>query len=231
MYRYLSVISCSILLSISASIISVQADLKPEEYQRYCHITQSMKTAKARFAAESDSGRLSPATIDKVRSYVYRHIADSLFPYWLDTPWDFNGTTQVPGSGTIACGYLVTTLLQHAGFTINRYRIAQLSAENIIMSLCPRSSIHRYSDMPLDSFCNVMAAMGDGLYVVGLDYHVGFLYVKNNEVFFLHSTYVHPSCVMEEKASESVVLESTRYRVVGKLLATTELVRQWVEGR
>jgi hypothetical protein len=76
-----------------------------------------------------------------------------------------------------------------------------------------------------------MSGLGEGLYVVGLDYHVGFIFVKGKEVFFLHSTYVFPSCVIKEKASESIVLESTCYRIVGKLLGTKELVRQWVEGR
>jgi hypothetical protein len=222
-----SIIGCL----LSGCLTCAQADLKPDEYKHYCHIAESMKAAKVKFAMEIDSGKLTSATIDKVRTYVYHQIADSLFPYWLDTPWDFNGTTKVPGSGTIACGYLVTTLLQHGGFHINRYRIAQLSAEKIVISVCPQSSIHRYCDMPLDRFCNTMSQLGDGLYVVGLDYHVGFIFVKEKEVFFLHSTYVYPGCVIKEKASESIVLESTRYRIVGKLLGTREFVRQWIEGR
>jgi hypothetical protein len=76
-----------------------------------------------------------------------------------------------------------------------------------------------------------MSSMGDGLYVVGLDYHVGFIQVKEKEVYFLHSTYVDQSCVMKENATESIVLESTRYRIVGKLLGSKELVEQWVENR
>ncbi len=230
-YKHFSVILSIVLMLLSGSINYTHADLKPEEYRHYCQIAQSMKKAKIRFASESDSGNFTQAAIDKIRVYVYSQIADSLFPYWLDTPWDFYGTSDIPGSGTIACGYLVTTLLKHAGFRINRYKIAQLPAEKIVTSLCPQSSIHRYSDMPLDRFCKVMSSMGDGLYVVGLDYHVGFIYVKENEVYFLHSTYVDQSCVLKEKGSESIVLESTRYRIVGKLLGSKDLVRKWVEGR
>lgn len=231
MYLHIYVISIIVCLLSGCLTYAQAAILKPDGYKHYCHIIESMKSAKTAFATEIDSGELTPATINKVRTFVYRQIADSLFPYWLDTPWDFNGISQVPGSGTIACGYLVTTLLQHAGFHINRYRVAQLAAEQIVTSLCPQSSIHRYSDMPLDRFCYTMSQLGDGLYVVGLDYHVGFIYVKEKEVFFLHSTYVYPGCVIKEKASESIVLESTRYRIVGKLLGTREFVKQWVEGK
>lgn len=205
-------------------------ELEGDVYGDYCQIVQSMRTAKTRFTAETGAGTMSQATADRIRKYVYRQIADSLFPCWLDTPWGFYGTTQIPGSGTIACGYLVTTLLQHAGFRINRIRVAQLAAEKIIKALTPASFIHRYSDISLDRFCSAMSALGDGLYVVGLDCHVGFLYVHEKELFFLHSTYVGPACVIREKASESKVLESSRYRVVGKLLATKELVRQWIDG-
>ena len=37
---------------------------------------------------------------------------------WLGTPWDFNGTCETPGSGKIACGYFVSTILRDAGFQV-----------------------------------------------------------------------------------------------------------------
>ena len=30
---------------------------------------------------------------------------DSIFPYWYGTKWDYNGVTQEPRIGKIACGY------------------------------------------------------------------------------------------------------------------------------
>ena len=31
-------------------------------------------------------------------------VVDSLLPCWYGTPWDFNGITETPGQGKIACG-------------------------------------------------------------------------------------------------------------------------------
>jgi hypothetical protein len=56
-------------------------------------------------------------------------IDKKLLPYWLGTTWNFNGTTQVPGEGSIACGYFVTTLLRDAGVKLERVKLAQMASE------------------------------------------------------------------------------------------------------
>ena len=43
-------------------------------------------------------------------------LRDDLLPAWNGTAWAMNGTSQVPGRGSIACGYFVSTTLMHAGF-------------------------------------------------------------------------------------------------------------------
>ena len=57
--------------------------------------------------------------ITTARAYLLTTI-DAQFEHWKGTPWDFNGTTRTPGEGAIACGYFVTTVLEQAGFKIER---------------------------------------------------------------------------------------------------------------
>ena len=64
--------------------------------------------------------------ITTARAYLLTAI-DAHFEHWKGTPWDFNGTTRIPGQGTIACGYFVTTALQDAGFDLPRYRCGQMA--------------------------------------------------------------------------------------------------------
>src|SRR5688500_17600336 len=53
--------------------------------------------------------------IDEARAYLTQSVYNEVFPYWYGTGWDFNGTTETPGQGKIACGYFVSTVLRDAG--------------------------------------------------------------------------------------------------------------------
>ena len=155
-------------------------------------------------------------TFSNDRNLIF-FLRDSLLPCWYGTPWDFYGTTEEPGKGSIACGYFVTTVLRDAGFSLQRIKLAQCPSEEMIKTICTRSSIHRYSDFSLSEFASEVEKMGFGLYVVGLDNHTGFILNDGNEAFFIHSTFVRPACVIKEKVNESKVLANSRYRVIGKV--------------
>jgi hypothetical protein len=72
-------------------------------------------------------------------------------------------------------------------------------------------------------------ARGDGLYVVGLDFHVGFLRVQGERVDFCHSAYLGPAVVTCEAAISSPGFVSRRY-VLGEL-ASRPLLDAWLDGR
>jgi hypothetical protein len=59
-------------------------------------------------------------------------IVDSVFPYWHGTQRDFNGTTQTPRKGSIACGYFVSTVLRDAGIQLNRIKLGQSASQVFI---------------------------------------------------------------------------------------------------
>src|SRR5687768_9423034 len=50
--------------------------------------------------------------LEEAKKKFLLNIETRLFPFWEGTDWDFNGTTEVPGKGSIACGYFVTTILR-----------------------------------------------------------------------------------------------------------------------
>lgn len=156
-----------------------------------------------------------PSDRNKVSFVSY--FADSLLPCWYGTPWDFNGTTEKPGEGSIACGYFVTTTLRDAGIPLQRIKLAQSASQVIIRKLCTKESIHIYSNAPLNQFVDAVSKMGYGLYIVGLDYHTGLLLNDGQQVWFIHSSYIKPAKVVCEKANESIVLNSSHYRIIGKI--------------
>lgn len=152
-------------------------------------------------------------------------IINDLIPHWYGTPWSFNGTTQVPGEGSIACGYFVTTVLRDAGVSLDRVALAQAASEKMIKALTPESEIKRYSSLSVDDFERAVLGLGDGLYIVGLDYHTGFIHVRDSEARFIHSG---GNGVISQPFSESPEMTKSAYRVVGRI-STPRFVREhWI---
>ena len=157
----------------------------------------------------------------------YFVMTDSVFPDWMGTKWDFNGISNVPSKGMIACGYFVSTTLKHVGFNLNRYRLAQQAASKVIDVLCGENKMK--SVLEADIIQKLKSRGNNRLYVVGLDYHVGFLAVENDSVCFIHSDYFNGKVVCE-KASESISFSSTNAYVYGELTNNPLLFTKWNKG-
>ena len=170
------------------------------------------------------------AVLADAQNLMRRSVVGSVIPFWFGTSWDFNGTSETPGHGAIACGYFVTTVLRDSGFRIERAGLAQLPSETMIRSLVDAPHIRRYSDAPIDCFVASVREWGTGLYLVGLDCHTGFIVCEEGDVAFLHSAFAEPFSVVCEDAEESLILAASRYRVLGKLTADPELARRWLAG-
>jgi hypothetical protein len=171
------------------------------------------------------------ATImNEAREAFVRSVHDEIFPYWYGTEWDFYGTTEIPGQGKIACGYFVSTVLRDLGMKVERSRLAQQTSENIILSLTTNDHTKRFRTVPINSLIDTIKNWGPGLYVVGLDIHVGFILNLAGDVYFIHSSYVDPYCVVKERAVESQILKASRYRVLGKFSEDDDLILKWLRG-
>lgn len=56
-------------------------------------------------------------------------IVEEIIAYLIGTKWDYNRTTEIPRTGSIACEYFVTTVLRDAGVRLSRSKLAQLASE------------------------------------------------------------------------------------------------------
>jgi len=149
---------------------------------------------------------------------------------WLGTPWDFNGMATQPGEGKIACGYFVATVLRDAGFQVDRVRLAQQPAELILTTFVPRKALTLRVGATYPDFCREVRALEPGIYIVGLDNHVGFLVLTAEGFDFIHSSGSSPRCVVAEDSDQAHVLQRSRYRVLGNLTTQPELLRQWLSA-
>ena len=158
------------------------------------------------------------------------HSMPELMRCWLGTQWDFNGTAKNPGEGKIACGYFVTTVMEGAGFRVKRAELAQQASQNILLSFLPQDALRLRVGVPYKTFRIETERSETGVYIVGLDTHVGFLVIKDQSYTFIHSSGSRPWCVVEENADAAHVLERSKYRVLGNLTASDAVVKKWLMG-
>ena len=175
---------------------------------------------------ESDSIR-KDSIIVVSRDFLINAMTKKVFPSWYGTKWGFNGTTRTPQKGRIACGYFITNTLSDVGFNIPRVKWAQSASEVFIKKLS-YGNIDRFSNKPISVIEKYLRKSGNGLYLVGLDYHTGFVLVDNDEIRFIHADYYEPEIgVVSEKIDSNSPIADSKYRVFGKLMSD-KMVLNWI---
>jgi len=161
--------------------------------------------------------------IGRARDVVFAVVVDEIIPRWYGTPWDYHGTTEVPGEGFIACGYFVSTVLRDAGFRVERAALAQQPSEWIVKTFSAEDDIWRFRGRAGSAVAEQVRAHGDGLHIAGLDIHVGFVVVRGERVDFCDASFLDEAVVTCEPVHRSPGFVSS-YRVVGKLLSDGMMV-------
>ena len=221
-----------------STITNISADTDSKNYQNkapktsvtYDDAQAQLRQQRVQLASAynvANSAIEKHAIIEQARASFITSIT-TLLPYWYGTPWNFNGASKTPQQGHIACGYYVSTVLRDAGLDIERNKLAQQASENIIKSLTDDAHIKRFSDQSIDDFLAVVDEWGAGLYVVGLDFHVGYLWHDGNQMHFIHATGLPPKSALSEPAETSPALTHSRYRVIGKISDDDMLIEKWL---
>ena len=170
-------------------------------------------------------------SLDSARKVFTLHLLNYIVPYWYGTPWSFSGYTAIPGQGSIACGYFISTTLQDAGVLLNRYRLAQQSpsGEAAILSLGDTIRVLRcgISDSTVAA---LKKRLRDGLYFAGMgDSHVGYLLMWHNELLLLHSNYTTPAKVVIQPLMQSVFAGYNKFYITD-ITYNDRLIKNWLKG-
>ena len=177
--------------------------------------------------ARNGAGR---AAVEAEARSVLETALPAMMHCWLGTPWDFNGTAKGPGAGKIACGYFVATVLQDAGFRVDRYQLAQQASGNIMRSFLAKEACDLTVGEDYQAFASRVEKREPGIYFVGLDTHVAFLVVSGEDFRFIHSSGSRPWCVVDEGRAEAGVLQRSRWRMLGNLTASPAVTKRWLKA-
>lgn len=213
--------------------VLVIGKLQPQpDPERYTVLKGEAERWRLELAARYRAARTDAAkqvVIGDARVFLETILPD-MMSCWLGTPWDFNGTSETPGEGNIACGYFVATLLRDAGFKVHRYQLARQPSQNILRTFLPRSELSLRVGTPYETYASELRTMEPGIRIVGLDTHVGFIVSEPGSFRFVHSSGSEPWCVVDESEAEAAVLQRSNYRVQGSLTANSKVIRKWLLG-
>ena len=206
----------------SSAVDNVSASLS------YPRFLDSLTKARLLFRKQYPKGILPIESMNTLRDYWVKMMTNDMYRYWKATPWDFNGIATAPGKEPIACGYFVTTLLKQAGCKINRTKLATCASLEMMKSLVPHQKVSNLSKLDMPTFNKKIIAWGKGLYVIGLDFHTGFIINDGNETWFLHSNYIGRKGVMKEKIMESTALQASKTKWIVSLTADQDFLQNWL---
>jgi hypothetical protein len=228
--KYLLYLAMSLLVSANCCAQKPVAYSAPV-YKAALRELTAQRTALAASYLKATTPAARAVSLDKARQLWLKSLDMTVFPAWEGTAWSFYGNSWAPRQGSVACGYFVTTALFDTGLRLQRTLLAQQSSEKLIKNLTSEAHITRYRRISQADFVRRVSKLGPGLYVVGLDFHVAFLRVREGgAVQMVHASWIRPAKVIREAADSSPALGS-KYRVVGKLSADDELVKAWLLGK
>lgn len=187
-------------------------------------------------AAEDAAGRAMVRA--EARAVALKAMREEILPAWLGMPWGLgaNSTPLRPHQPdtVIACGYFVSSTLENLGIKLDtRFRFAQAPALHAQRSLAPAPrDLHVFFSVPGDVLASKIAGLGEGLYIIGLNNHIGFVDVRGSEVRIVHASYTGAQVVTDEPLATAEVIANSRAAgyFVTPLLQDDRLVEHWLRG-
>lgn len=170
------------------------------------------------------------AAVERDARLIMELMLPEMMGCWIGTPYDFNGTAEKPGGGKIACGYFVSTVLRDAGFRVNRFKLAQQPSQNILRTFLPPASCELRMGEDYEKYVNWVEEREPGIYLVGLDTHVGFIVNRIDGMSFYHSSATGKVGVVNESREQARALRYSNWRLLGGLTLEPDVIRVWLEG-
>lgn len=219
-----------------AKIITKEAEtLLENDTVNWADFDIQLKPKRSSYAQACEiakAGRKSLASkeLGEIGRQFEAYLMDEIIPHWYGTVWSFDGHTEVPKQGKIACGYFVSTTLQQLGVNVNRYQLAQQRPENEAKSLALGGEVIEVTGTgSTENIAQIKSKIADGICFVGLGQsHVGYLLKRKNELFFLHSSYFTPGTVTVELASASPVFCAYDHYYIVQLSNNEAFLKRWL---
>jgi|GEM_PF-1042570 hypothetical protein len=219
-YRFINTATFNLTISPKGNYTEIKNNIKQKKNEFY-----------NQFLNAGNRINESQQVINEAREYLTEILLNEIFPFWYGMAWSFSGYSEIPNTGEVGCSYFVSNTLKHGGFILNRYKLAQQNSSNIPLSIQLSDSILIFNSndyiQPMKNYFKKYKK--EGLYIVGLDCHIGYLLYRNEELIFIHSNYATPQVVVAEFADKSDVFGSNNY-FIADLTWNDKLIVKWMNS-
>ncbi len=72
-----------------------------------------------------------------------------------------------------------------------------------------------------------MSKLNAGLYFVGLDNHVGYLWIDNSQPYFIHSNYISSTVDIEYVETSEAFINNQQY-IIADITFNDSLIIKWI---
>lgn len=196
----------------------------------YAYIKSTIQSNRKQAAQSYKNAANKSESLNQIRKQFTNHLVTDIIPQWYGTKWSFDGYSEIPKSGSIACGYFVSTTLRDVGLNINRYKLAQKAPYHEAKVIACGSAIETLQNKTKEELeTYFLTNKKDGLYFIGLDFHVGFILKEGQNVYFIHSNYFNNSGPTKEKIEDSKVMNSKVYHFCN-ITHNDVLLKKWLNN-
>jgi branched-subunit amino acid transport protein AzlD len=222
-YILISAIAVLAMLNISAST--------NEQLANYENVKANILSKQSVFAnayLKENNIAKKDSIVLAASSFLEKTLVEDVFPQWYGTGWDFNGVSQIPKKGDIACGYFISTTLKQAGLQVDRCKLAQQGAMEICTSLSGKNNaVLNKGKTEIETINFIKANLKNGLYIMGFSNHVSFLHKKGKSINIIHSNYISDKVESDDFATSSILAWNNPV-VFAPILPNKSFVINWL---
>lgn len=199
---------------------------------KYNEQKQNIKLKRQEFFDDYQNANDSAKSriIEEAGNYLFDNLLNKIIPFWYKMPWNLSGYSNIPQEGTVGCSYFISNTLLACGFNLNRYRLGQTDPIAGSRSLTFTDSVVKYrNDGSMENLAKIILKNHpEGIYIIGLDIHVGYLLIYKSKLYFIHSAYYYPNVVCIEFFEKSVGIQSSTTYYITPITNNKKLVEKWI---
>jgi hypothetical protein len=226
----------------SSPLVAAPPVIAVDRFEETLDAIAARRAALSAAYARASTDDARAAVRAAARAFLIETITGELFPAWLGTPWGLGPKSTAtrphqPGM-SVGCSYFVTSILGNAGFRLDsRYRFAQAAAVDIQRSLARgERAVRRYLSIAPAELAARLGRLDDGVWLIGLSNHVGFVVIDRGEVHLVHASWSGDQQVTDEPLAGARAIAASRragYFVSPVVVASEEndrLIDAWLRG-
>jgi hypothetical protein len=245
--RWIGIAASTLLLVGMTFVPTAESDTREQSKEAFLRTTSKIeRTRRALYKRWRRARNRSEKheIISEARQTVVNAIVNDIFPFWMGTPWTMaviddglkpNAKTPFDKGKGISCSFFITSVLENAGLRfVNRDAFAGTIAIKAQRAFTPgKKYLKRFVGISPLQLKKKMQKLGSGLYLVGLNCHIGFIAVKGEDVRFIHSNYLGDVAVTDEplETSPAIALSEDAGYVVTSLFKDNRLVFHWLASQ